>query len=440
MNSRTITAERPLAQDLPDRIRDLGTDDDLDALLERIGDAHIVLLGEASHGTSEFYTWRTRITRRLIEEKGFNFIAVEGDWPDCERVNHFIHGFDDPHASARDALHAFDRWPTWMWANEEVVELADWLRRHNDRRDGSERVGFHGLDVYSLWESMRAVMQYLERVDPTQAARARAAYGCFDPYAEDVQEYAMATAIVPTTCEDEAVQILTTLRRNAQAYREDGKAAFFSAEQNALIARNAELYYRTMVRGGPASWNVRDIHMVETLRRLRDHYGPASRAIVWEHNTHIGDASATDMAGAGMVNVGQLARQEWGADDVVAVGFGTYSGSVIAATEWGAPFARMEVPPAHTGSWESLLHVVCGKDCLLLSGDVADLPSAYNRRGHRAIGVVYHPEREQYGNYVPTVLPERYDAFIFLDVTTAVRPLHVDARFTGVPDTYPSGQ
>jgi erythromycin esterase-like protein len=429
-----------LGRELDARAMPLRDEADLDALIEAAGAAHVVLLGEASHGTAEYYTWRARISRRLIEEKGFNFVAVEGDWPDCERVNRFIRGLDGAHESAHDALHAFDRWPTWMWANEEVVEFGEWLRQHNDRAPVARRVGFHGLDVYSLWESMRAVLEYLDRVDPSQAARARQAYGCFDPYEADVQEYAMATALVPTSCEDEAVRMLTELQRNASAYREDGTTAYFDAEQNALIARNAELYYRTMVRGGPGSWNVRDTHMIETLRRLHDHYGPESRSIVWEHNTHVGDARATDMAAAGMVNVGQLARQEWGEDDVFVAGFGSYRGTVIAAEEWGAPMEVMDVPAARRGSWEDLLHDTVGGDRLLLSNALADVEDAWARRGHRAIGVVYHPDQEQYGNYVPTVLPARYDAFLYIDNTHAVHPLHMPARVDGeAPETYPSG-
>jgi erythromycin esterase-like protein len=418
----------------------LETDTDLDALIDAIGDAEVVLLGEASHGTSEYYTWRARISRRLIREKGFNFIAVEGDWPDCDRVNRFIRAFDGAHESARDALHAFNRWPTWMWANQEMVQLVEWLRRHNDAVQPEKRVGFHGLDVYSLWDSMQAVMEYLERVDPEQARRARRAYGCFDPYEEDVQEYAMATRLVPTSCEDETVAMLRDLQRKAHAYREDGVASYFNAEQNALIARNAELYYRTMVRGGPASWNVRDTHMIETLRRLHDHYGPGSRSIVWEHNTHVGDARATDMAGAGMVNVGQLARSEWGEDAVAIVGFGSWHGTVIAGEEWGAPMQVMEVPAGRAGSWEDILHQTLGGHHIVFSNDLADVGAAFERRGHRAIGVVYDPGREARGNYVPTVLPSRYDAFIYLDRTRALHPLHMAEHPDGeAPETFPSG-
>lgn len=412
---------------------------DLDPLLARIGDARVVLLGEASHGTSEFYTWRTALTRRLIEERGFNLVAVEGDWPDCYRLNRYIRALPDSGASARDVLYGFDRWPAWLWANEEVVVLAEWLRRFNDAAP-QRPVGFYGLDVYSLWDSIRAVVAYLERIDPEAAARARRAYGCFDPYEQDVQEYAMATALVPTSCEDEAVRMLAELRRNAAEYREDGREGYFDAEQNALIARHAELYYRTMVRGGAASWNVRDHHMQETLTRLLDHHGPGARVVVWEHNTHVGDARATDMAAAGMVNVGQLARQAFGEDDVVIAGFTSHGGTVIAAQEWGAELEQMTVPAARRDSWEDLLHQAFAADQLLIMRELASAPDAFERRAHRAIGVVYHPEREQWGNYVPTVLPARYDALLYIDVSHALTPLHLHAQPSGEPpETYPSG-
>jgi erythromycin esterase len=414
---------------------------DLDPLLDRVGDARLVLLGEASHGTSEFYTWRQAISERLVRERGFSFIAVEGDWPDCYRVNRFVRGFPDSGRDARQVLGTFTRWPTWMWANEEVVALVEWLRRHNERIRDDAKVGFYGLDVYSLWDSMDAVVRYLQRIDPEAARAARTAYGCFDPYGEDAQDYARATRLVPTSCEDETVAILLRLRRRAPEYREDGREAFFDAEQNALVARSAELYYRTMMRGGPTSWNVRDTHMVETLERLLDHHGPDARAIVWEHNTHIGDARATSMATAGMVNVGQLAREQWGDDDVVLVGFSSHRGSVIAGEEWGAPMRRVPVPAAREGSWDDLLHRSAPEDGLLLLEELADAPGMDEPRGHRAIGVVYTPERESYGNYVPTLLGHRYDALLHVEESRALEPLPVRAEEEpDAPDTYPFGE
>jgi erythromycin esterase len=419
----------------------LRSDADLDPVMERIGDARVVLLGEASHGTREFYEWRDRLSRRLIAERGFAFVAVEGDWPDCYLVNRYVKGLPAGADTARGVLHAFSRWPTWMWANQEVVAAAEWLRAFNDRLPADRRVGFYGLDVYSLWDSMQVVTRYLDRVDPEAAARARRGYGCFDPYEEDVQEYAFATMMVPQTCEQEVVGILSELRAKGPDYGEEGREAFFNAEQNALVARNAEHYYRTMIRGGSASWNVRDTHMIETLERLLDHHGPGSRAIVWEHNTHVGDARATDMARAGMVNVGQLARERWG-DDTVIVGFSSYAGTVVAGEEWGAPMQVMTVPEARAGSWEQILHDAApGEDRLILLEGLDEVEGGLDPRGHRAIGVVYHPAAERFGNYVPTVLPFRYDALIHIDRSAAVRPLHL-AQQPGhePPETYPSGQ
>lgn len=431
---------RTLADCLLDIATPLEHAGDLDPLLDRIGDARIVMLGEATHGTSEFYTWRTEITRRLVLEKGFSFLAVEGDWPDCYRVNRFVKARPGSGDSAQAVLHDFARWPTWMWANREVADLVHWLRDLNAQRPEPARVGFYGLDVYSLWESMAAVIEYLERMDPEAAAVARRAYTCFEPYQEDVQEYARATALVPTSCEDAAIAILRELRRKAPDYKADGEEGYFVAEQNALITRNAELYYRTMVRGGPASWNLRDTHMMETLDRLLAFHGGGARAIVWAHNTHVGDARFTDMAQADMVNLGQLARESNPADQVALVGFGTWQGTVIAAEEWGAPMRRLTVPPAREGSTEALLHATGMGDLLLtFHPDREACGGLEQRRGHRAIGVVYDPARERWGNYVPTILPRRYDAFLYVDRSQAVDPLHLPVLVDTEPETFPSG-
>jgi erythromycin esterase-like protein len=279
-------------------------------------------------------------------------------------------------------------------------------------------------------------------VDPEAARAARRAYQCFDPYYDDAQEYARATALVPTSCEREVLETLRALRARAPAYREDGRDAYFNAEQNALVAHNAETYYRTMIRGGAHSWNVRDHHMVETLLRLMVHHGPPAKAIVWEHNTHIGDARFTDMARSGMVNVGQLVRQARGEQGVVLAGFGTHHGTVIAAEEWGLPMERMRVPDARAGSYEDVLHRAGAADVMLLFGDdgAGPLESLDRPLGHRAIGVVYDPRHERWGNYVPTILHRRYDAFLYLDESHAVDPLHMPVRVDGeLPETYPSG-
>jgi erythromycin esterase-like protein len=428
--------------ELRSRAQALATAGDLDPLIERIGDARFALLGEATHGTAEFYTWRAEISRRLIVERGFQFIAVEGDWPACDHLHHYIQGSADAGADAHEALQAFDRWPTWMWANEEVAELAEWLRRHNQSRPEAERVGFHGLDVYSLWDSLYAVLGYLRRVDPGALEAAHRSLRCFEPYGEEAEQYARATArLVPQSCEDEVVDLLSQIRHKIPAYREDDRGAAFRAEQNALVVQNAEAYYRAMVRGGPESWNIRDRHMAETLERLAEHYGPRSRGVVWEHNTHIGDARYTDMAGDGMVNIGQLARQRWGENDVVLVGFATHRGRVIAGRAWDAPWQPMDVPEAREGSWEDLLHRAVGRDSLLLLSGADRSPPLRESRGHRAIGVVYHPEYEHMGNYVPTVLSRRYDALVYLDETNALHPLPVRPELhEEIPETFPSGR
>ncbi|HET6404680.1 MAG TPA: erythromycin esterase family protein [Candidatus Thermoplasmatota archaeon] len=399
---------------------------DLDALIERASGARYVLLGEASHGTSEYYTWRSRITKRLIEEHGFSFVAVEGDWPDCAAIDRWVRSPPDDERTAAEALRVFERWPTWMWANHEVAELITWMRERNWDAPPGRQARFYGLDLYSLWDSLDAVVRHLEEHAPEALPAAREAMRCFGPYGRDEQRYADATtAWVPETCEGELVRLLAEARRAGTS---------FDAEQNALVARNAERYYRTMMRGGAESWNVRDRHMVETLERLMAHHGPDAKCIVWEHNTHVGDARATDMAAAGMVNVGQLVREAHPPEDVFVLGFGSYEGSVIAGSYWGAPFSRFEVPEAQEGSWEEHFHDA-GGDRLVFREDIPP-----GRKGHRAIGVVYDPYVEAWGNYVPTVLRDRYDAFLFLDRTHALRPLHVPVDPDRVPETYPTGE
>lgn len=420
------------------RSQPLHTPADLDPVLERIGDARFVLLGEASHGTAEYYTWRAEISKRLIVEKGFTLLAVEGDWPDCYQVNRYIRGLPGSGDTAQEVLHAFQRWPTWMWANREMVPFVNWLRRHNENLPAVRRVGFYGLDVYSLWDSLYQVLGYLRQHDPVALPVARRAFACFEPYGEDAREYAQATRWVGASCEDEVIALLSEVRQGGRHYPDDGREAHFNAEQNALVVKNADGYYRSMVRGGPDSWNVRDRHMAETLDRLLRHHGPSAKAIIWAHNTHSGDARFTDMAAAGMVNVGQLVREQHPGAGVL-IGFGSHRGGVIAGREWDAPPVRMGVPPARSRSWEDVLHQAGPPASLILFAEEDGDGILARPRGHRAIGVVYHPDREQYGNYVPTVLPRRYDAFIFLDKTEALQPLHVQPRHEEVPETYPSG-
>ncbi|HYO20879.1 MAG TPA: erythromycin esterase family protein, partial [Flavisolibacter sp.] len=408
---------------------------DLDALIEDIGDRSVVMLGEASHGTHEYYTWRTAISKRLIQEKGFNFIAVEGDWPDCYKINRFVKGYKDAGDSVNDVLLNFDRWPTWMWANWEVAALAEMLREHNHSLPNDKKVGFYGLDVYSLWDSMYAMMDYLEKEDPQTAQTVRQAIKCFEPFQEDEQMYARYS-MTEHSCRDKVMALLKEIRSKAQ-FLDGDREAGFNTEQNALIAVNAEKYYTAMMSFDNESWNVRDRHMMETLDRLLKFHGKGSKAIVWEHNTHIGDARATDMRRAGMVNIGQLAREEYGINQVYLVGFGSYRGTVIAGDEWGAPMKVMEVPQAREGSIEHVLHRESTADRYLLF-NTEDIRETYEESiRHRAIGVVYNPERERYGNYVPSVMANRYDAFIYLDETTALHPLHLKPHHEKMPDTYP---
>jgi erythromycin esterase len=424
----------------------LRTAADLDPLLAAIGEAQVVLLGEASHGTHEYYTWRAALSKRLIQEKGFHFIAVEGDWPACFAVNAAVKSQQPlPGGSAAPLLRSFDRWPTWMWNNWEIASLVEWLHQLNRHRLPSDQIGFYGLDVYSLWESLQEVLRYVEKQGDGAVTTARKAFQCFEPYSNDPQEYARAVAFVSKDCEDEVTRLLAALRsQTCQTAATDGlhsRETKFAAEQNGLVAVNGERYYRAMLQGGAAAWNVRDHHMMETLQRLLDLHGSGSKAIVWEHNTHIGDARYTDMRREGEVNVGQLAREHLGRDNVFAVGFGSYQGSVIAGRRWDDPHRTMTVPEAQPGTWEHRLHTeLNGENGLLLSTELRGQPGLDKPVGHRAIGVVYRPEFEQLGNYVPSVIPERYDAFLYFDKTEALHPLPVEAGHPTPPDLYPWGE
>ena len=438
--TRSSVKEKELVSAIRQWANPLKSKADLQLLLEYVGDSRIVMLGEATHGTHEYYHWRTYITRKLIEEKGFNFIAVEGDWPDCYRINRFVKGYDVDNKSAFHVLHAFGRWPTWMWANWEIMALAEWLQQHNMRLPANNKAGFYGLDVYSLWESMESIMQYLKKTDPDALELAEEAFRCFEPYRNDEgRSYARSTLLVPEACEQEVVQLLQEIQRKLPQYNTDHENVF-NAEQNAFVTVNAEKYYRAMIKGGPHSWNVRDRHMSETLERLLTFHGENSKAIVWAHNTHIGDARATDMAAEGMYNLGELARLHHHDKGVVLVGFGSYKGTVTAGRNWGAQMQTMVMPEARPGSWEYLLHKTGTENKLLLMNDFANNDTLMeNFIGHRAIGVVYNSQYEQYGNYVPTILPLRYDAFIYLDETSALHPLHMKPDGHQMPATYPFG-
>jgi erythromycin esterase-like protein len=414
---------------------------DIGALYEHIGQAKLVLLGEASHGTSEYYQWRATISRRLIEEKKFSFIAVEGDWPDCFLINQYVKGRLDPSQSARRVLSNFRRWPTWMWANEEMIDLVDWLKLHNDQQPEKSKVGFYGLDVYSLWESLSTLTQQLKQYDPESVGMVEQVFHCFNRYQGNAHEYARATYFREATCEKHVHGLLEHLKTRKMIFDRHAEG-HLQAEQNARVLKNAEAYYRSMVRGGPMSWNIRDFHMTETLDELMKHHenhGNVAKGIVWEHNTHIGDARFTDMYESGEMNVGQLVRERYGEDNVVLVGFSCYQGSVIAARRWDAPMQAMPVPQGREGSWEEVLHRVSPDNKLMIFAPQFASDELLEERGHRAIGVVYHPELEHRGNYVPTVLPRRYDALIYFDQTQALHPLRLKPIHDGdMAETYPS--
>jgi erythromycin esterase-like protein len=424
------------------RVRPLVTDADLDPVVDRAGGRRVVMLGEATHGTREFYEWRARLSMRLLREKGYRFIAVEGDWPDCFRLNRYVKADARLRAaSAREALLPFERWPTWMWANVEVEALLEEMREHNEAFHaarpagtiGPHKVGFYGLDVYSLHESMRRMIEILDEIRPEAVEAARRAWTCFEPYGEDAQRYALATQVAPADCRPQLAELLAVTRANAMSIPDAATEDRLDAIQNAVTARDAETYYRTMMEGGASSWNVRDRHMMDTLDRLLDAHGPDAKAIVWAHNTHVGDARATDMVEQGELNLGQLARERHGEENVMLVGFGTHHGEVIAARAWDAPMQVMRVPPGARGSLEDVLH---GEDKILLLEGAAGPEAPV---GHRAIGVVYHPERD-WLQYVPTVVSRRYDAFLFVDETRAVRPLRMAADLAETPETYPWGE
>ncbi len=429
-----------LSQFIRENSLDIHSPAALDMLMDAIGNARYVLLGEASHGTHEYYTWRARISKRLIREKNFSMIAVEGDWPDCYQLNRYIRQYKDSADQAKTALSAFNRWPTWMWANWEMVEFAEWLRHHNANLPQNSRVGFYGLDVYSLWESLHAILGYLEKEDPATRDLAMEAWRCFEPYiAHGGQAYGSATQqpLVPVSCEGEVIDLLMRIREKMQQYDQDPEAVI-NAEQNAMVAVNAERYYRSMMRGGPEAWNIRDHHMADTLNRLIQHQGIHSKAIIWAHNTHIGDARATDMRYDGMVNIGQILNEQHDHEGVFSVGFGSFEGRVIAGRNWGDVIRSMQLPRAKPDSWEYILHQADAKDRLMLMSDPIKDTLGTREIDHRAVGVVYNPQWE-YGNYVPSLIAYRYDAFIYLDQTKALHPLHLIPDGHQTPETYPFG-
>lgn len=439
------TGRTPVLSLLREASRVLGENShDYDLLLQMAIDRDFVLLGEATHGTQEFYAMRAEITRRLIEEAGFDAVAVEADWPDAGRLNRYVQGAEEHSLDA--AFGDFQRFPTWMWRNRDVRDFIAWLRRHN-ATEGAPPVGFHGLDLYSLYRSAEAVIDYLEKVDPDQAEQARRLYAGLD-HVRDPQEYGYQAATgLRASCREAAARLLMDLRRKATDYlAHDGRSARdeqFFAERNAQVVLNAERYYRTMFGGRVNTWNLRDAHMVNTVLALRDHLrteGRAGRIVIWAHNSHLGDARATEMSERGEWNVGQLLREQCGIERTLLVGFTTCTGHVTAARDWNRPAERRWVRPAYKDSWEHLLHTT-GRDrfFLPLRPDVA--AALAEPRLERAIGVIYRPESEFASHYFPARIGAQFDAIFHLDETTAVEPMEITEHWERheTPDTYPFG-
>jgi erythromycin esterase-like protein len=414
---------------------------DLDLLLERMKHTRFALVGEASHGTHEFYRERAEITKRLIAEHGYEFVAVEADWPDAYRVNLFVRGESDD-GDADEALRDFRRFPAWMWRNTDVVEFVTWLREWNDALPpDADKVGFYGLDLYSLHTSMAAVIDLLDEVDPEAAGRARERYSCFDHFGPDPQAYAYETYLGGAEpCEREAVEQLLELQREAATpeRQEDwlDEDRYFYAVQNARLVVNAERYYRAVFRAGAASWNLRDSHMADTLEaltaELERRHGSPPKAAVWAHNSHVGDARATQLGQAGELNIGQLVREQHGRDAFL-IGFTTHTGTVTAASDWGGPAERKRVRRSLDGSWEKLFHE-SGRPHFVIATE-----GLGGRRLERAIGVVYRPETERMSHYFEAELPRQFDAVIHIDDTRAVEPLELTSEWEAVelPETYP---
>jgi erythromycin esterase-like protein len=414
-------------------------------ILDSIGDVDVVLIGEATHGTHEFYDTRAHLTRALVASRGFNIVAVEADWPDAYRANCWARGRGDD-ADAQQALDDFIRFPRWMWRNRVVVQFLEWLRGYNLAEPGQRDAAFYGLDLYSLHRSIDAVLRYLEGIDPAAAARARDRYACFDVFGGDPQLYGRAAVHgIEPSCERAVVAQLVELHRRAAQYASlDGRVAadeYFSAAQNAQLVSDAEQYYRAMYASGRESWNLRDRHMMATLEAIMDYtrrMNGRARAVVWAHNSHLGDARATAMGAHGELNLGQLARDKFGSR-LLSIGFTTHTGSVTAASDWDEPAALRAVRPSLPGSYERLFHDT-GVPAFVLdlrgaAGAVLHAPML-----ERAIGVVYRPETERQSHYFMASLPRQFDLVVHYDETRALEPLELwSAHDVDLPETWPSG-
>ncbi len=411
------------------------TENEIQELAAEMAGHRIVMLGEASHGTKEYYEFRRELSKILIRDHGFSFIAVEGDWPDCRNLTELLSaGPQDVREAVRRSFH---RWPTWMWANEEIPPLIEWMARN-------KKGAFYGLDVYSLFESLEVIKDCAKEFSPDLALKMNEAYACFEEYAGNEIKYAESLLKIPAGCKEEVIGTLREIQRVRLEQTELSRDKLFNVQQNARVIRNAERYYRTMLHGGADSWNIRDKHMLETLERLLHFYGPESKAIIWAHNTHIGDYHATDMLNDGYINLGGIARETFGVENVYLLGFSSYRGEVTAGAAWGADVETMTLPEAKEGSWEDHFHKVSEKlqsDKIFLNLRQADKPGLFHEKlGHRAVGVVYNPRLEKYGsNYVPTKIAQRYDGLVFIDTTSALRPLSTTFIVGEFPETYPEG-
>ncbi|MDX9908219.1 MAG: erythromycin esterase family protein [Mariniphaga sp.] len=411
------------AQNIKQKAIPLDGDASLDRLISAAADKELVLLGEASHGTHEYYLWRDRISRRLIAEQGFSFIAVEGDFASLYHINRYVKNLDGAASSAREVLLKLDRWPTWMWANEEVVALAEWLRNHNDKLPQDKKVGFYGMDVYDEWNSKKVVLDLLKTTNQTAYDYATDQYKCFGPHKGDSWSYAHAVRAGKVDCATATKNVVAYIRNNRNDFPELSDDTYFYLLQNSIVVQNAEEFYRESVASkGDVSWNSRVHHMHGTVNDLLNLYGENSKGIVWAHNTHIGDAEYTSMRNTGAKNIGQLTREGLGNENVLLIGFTTYEGKVMAGPAWGAPMEEMTIPPAVSNSIEYKLNQIDQESFYLIFDKEDRKGKNLRTMGHRAVGVVYNPRGDK-RQFVPTIVPLRYDALFFFKKTTALRVL-----------------
>lgn len=412
------------AQNFKEKAISLDPESNLETLISTAGEKKLVMLGEASHGTHEYYVWRDKISRKLIENHDFNFIAVEGDFATLYHLNRYVKNLDGAKTSAQDVLIKLHRWPTWMWANEEVVALAEWLRKHNDQLPQHKKIGFYGMDVYDEWNSKAVVLELLENIDSSIHKYVQTQYDCFHPHKGDSWKYARAVNSGRKSCAEATKNVVDFIRGNREKFNELSDDTYFYLLQNAIVVHNAEEFYRESIASrGSVSWNSRVFHMHGTVNDLFSLYGENSKGIVWAHNTHIGDAYYTNMRNSGEKNIGQLSRESLGAENVFLVGFSSYKGKVMAGSSWGARMEEMTIPNAISGSVEDELNKV-GLDAFYVLFDKEDRQEKNLKTiGHRAIGVVYNPTGDR-RQFVPTIVPLRYDALLFFKETTALRTLH----------------